>query len=224
LPDHEPSALFRDGWGEFRQLRETGVQTCPSPQSSPLSSPVTEDAEGATPNDASTARLRRLLREYFDFVWRTLRRLGLDDAEAEDASQEVFWIAARRLASIQEQHERSYLFGTALRVAGTHRRSRRRRAEVIQPTLDDQRSLAPDPEERRQWMEARALLGEILDGMDLDLRAVFVLFELEELSGPVIAELLGIPIGTVNSRLRRARAAFRAAVRRSETPTLRRST
>lgn len=182
------------------------------------SSSVTEDSSVSSRSDASGARLRRLLREYFEFVWRTLRRLGLDDSEAEDASQEVFWVAARRLSLIQEQSERAYLFSTALRIAATHRRSRRRRAEVIQPSFDEQRSLAPDPEELQQQEEARALLGDILASMDLDLRAVFVLFELEELSGPVIAELLGIPVGTVNSRLRRARAVFRHAVRRGETP------
>ena len=199
------------------------MRTFPFLQSSQLSGPVTEDSFDTPNSDASVIRLRRLLREYFEFVWRTLRRLGLDDSEAEDASQEVFWVAARRLALIQEPHERSFLFGTALRVAGTHRRSRRRRAELIQPSLDDQRSLAPDPEELQQRVEARALLAEILNGMDLDLRAVFVLFELEELSGPVIAELLGLPMGTVNSRLRRARVAFRDAVRRSQTPTLRKA-
>lgn len=181
------------------------------------SSSVTEDSSASSRSDASGARLRRLLGEYFEFVWRTLRRLGLDDSEAEDATQEVFWVAARRLSLIQEQSERAYLFSTALRIAATHRRSRRRRAEVIQPSFDEQRSLAPDPEELQQQEEARALLGDILASMDLDLRAVFVLFELEELSGPVIAELLGIPVGTVNSRLRRARAVFRHAVRRRET-------
>ena len=178
------------------------------------SSSVTEDPSASSRSDTSGARLRRLLREYFEFVWRTLRRLGLDDSEAEDAAQEVFWVAARRLSLIQEQSERAYLFSTALRIAATHRRSRRRRAEVIQPSFDEQRSLAPDPEELRQQEEARALLGDVLASMDLDLRAVFVLFELEELSGPAIAELLGIPVGTVNSRLRRARAVFRRAVRR----------
>jgi RNA polymerase sigma-70 factor (ECF subfamily) len=61
---------------------------------------------------------------------------------------------------------------------------------------------------------ARHLLDEILDGLELDVRTVFVLFELEELTAPEISELLGIPIGTVASRLRRAREDFRSELTR----------
>jgi RNA polymerase sigma-70 factor (ECF subfamily) len=60
------------------------------------------------------------------------------------------------------------------------------------------------------------LMDRIFAKTHPDLVTVFVLFELEGLSAPEISELIGIPVGTVASRLRRARAAFRAAARRME--------
>jgi RNA polymerase sigma-70 factor (ECF subfamily) len=151
----------------------------------------------------------------FDFVWRSLRRLGLSAADADDATQEVFLVVSRKLASITDGSERQFLFGTALRIASTRRRSLRRRREELQDSLDehDEQS-APGPERLAQLSRARLQLQELLDGLSLELRAPFILFELEELSVPQIAELLGVPIGTVSSRLRAAREEFQAAVRR----------
>lgn len=159
-------------------------------------------------------RLRRLVQEHFGFVRRSLRRLGLATADAEDAAQEVYLVAARRLDTIQPDAERAFLFATAVRVASTRRRSLRRRREQAQPSFEHESAAGLDPEEQSSLHQARRVLDEIMDGMDLDSRAVFVLYELEHVSGPDIAALLGIPIGTVNSRLRRAREIFREAVAR----------
>src|SRR5438552_2214196 len=71
----------------------------------------------------SEARLRLLMAAHFDFVWRSLRRLGLLDAEADDGAQEVFLVASRKLAQINTGSERQFLFATAVRVASTRRRS-----------------------------------------------------------------------------------------------------
>ncbi len=152
---------------------------------------------------------------HFDFVWRSLRRLGLSVPDADDATQEVFLIASRKLSSIAEGSERPFLFGTALRVASTRRRSLRRRREELADAIDehDEQS-APGPERLTELARARTQLHEILADMSLELRAPFVLFELEELTVPQIAELLGLPIGTVSSRLRTAREEFHASVRR----------
>jgi RNA polymerase sigma-70 factor (ECF subfamily) len=167
------------------------------------------------PAGDSERRLRSLMQAEFDFVWRSLRRLGLSAADADDASQEVFLVASRKLTSITDGSERQFLFGTALRVASTRRRSLRRRREELQDSLDqhDEQS-APGPERLAQLSRARLQLQELLDDMSLELRAPFILFELEELSVPQIAQLLGLPIGTVSSRLRAAREEFHAAVRR----------
>src|SRR5207253_2750509 len=73
---------------------------------------------------------------------------------------------------------------------------------------------APGPEEFADRVRLRALLDQILDEMPLEARSAFVLFELEELTIPEIASLLELPVGTVASRLRRARELFHAAALR----------
>lgn len=167
----------------------------------------------ATPDGA--ARLRRLVDTYFDFIWRSLRRLGVPEADADDASQQVFLVVARKLPSIDPNNERSFLFGTALRVASDARRARRRRREdPSEPGSVEPSDSAPGPEDLVAQRRARALLDEVLEAMPLDLQTVFVLFELEELPTPDIASLLGIPVGTVASRLRRAREEFQDRAKR----------
>jgi RNA polymerase sigma-70 factor (ECF subfamily) len=157
-------------------------------------------------------RLARLLAEHHAFVWRSLRRLGVADGEVEDASQQVFLVAHRRPADIVPESERSFLFQTALRVAADWRRAHKRRCEDTRVELPDVADRAASPEERIDQQRRRALLDRVLGGMSMELRAVFVLFELEEMTMMEIATISGIPLGTVASRLRRARQAFREAV------------
>lgn len=151
----------------------------------------------------------------FEFVWRSLRRLGLSVADADDAAQEVFLVASRKLDAIALGSERSFLFGTALKIASTRRRSLRRRPELADAEVEERdEQSAPGPERLTELSQARELLQAVLDDLDLELKAPFVLFELEELSVPQIAELLQLPPGTVSSRLRAARAQFQAAIKR----------
>jgi RNA polymerase sigma-70 factor (ECF subfamily) len=171
--------------------------------------------EGPFPKgEIHTQRFRALVREHFDFVWRTLRRFGVASADVDDASQEVFLVACRRLTDIAPERERSFLFGTSLRVASTRRRNASRRAE--DPNVDFERhaALELDPEQLTELSSARLVLQRILDTMSDDFRAVFILAELEDLATPEIAALLDIPPGTVSSRLRSARQIFSAAVAR----------
>jgi len=163
---------------------------------------------------ASEARLRLLMAAHFDFVWRSLRRLGLQSPEADDGAQEVFLVASRKLSQIEAGHERSFLFSTALRVASTRRRSAKRRREEPLHDLDDEERSEPGPERLTEMSRARRELQEILDGMAWEQRAPFILFELEEQTVPEIASTLGVPIGTVSSRLRAAREHFQASLRR----------
>src|SRR4051812_47732080 len=76
------------------------------------------------------ARLRKMLDECFDFIWRSLRRFGLSEDRADDAAQQVFIIASGKLALIRPESERSFLFGTAMRVASDIRRSAAFRHEI----------------------------------------------------------------------------------------------
>jgi RNA polymerase sigma-70 factor (ECF subfamily) len=172
-------------------------------------------AEGALVPPELHARVTLMVKTHHDFIWRLLRRLGVPEADADDATQRVFMIAARRMADVAVGSERSFLFGTALRVAPETIRTARRHA---QPLLGDERAdkrdSSPDPEELVAQHRARAVLDEILLAMPIELRSVLVLFELEQLTKNEVAELLDLPVGTAVSRLRRAREEFRAHLKR----------
>ncbi len=152
----------------------------------------------------------------FDFVWRTLRRLGVPASDLPDAAQEVFIVVHRRLSEFEGRAKvTTWLFRIAFGVA----RDRRRRAHVRREVLTSQElDEAPDPrDDATSTLERRddlALFDAALAGVELEQRAVFTLFELEGLSGQAIAELLEIPLGTAYSRLRLARAAFRSNLKR----------
>jgi len=159
-------------------------------------------------------RLEQMFKDHYLLIWRTLRRLGLTDDGAADGTQQAFLIAAERLAEIREGSERAFLFGTAIRLArSSHRKNHRCQLEADMDTRIDAQRPAEEATNHRSAVE---LLDRVLSRMDEDLVTVFVLFELEGLSTPEIAELIQIPIGTAASRLRRARQAFRAAAQRLE--------
>jgi RNA polymerase sigma-70 factor, ECF subfamily len=156
-----------------------------------------------------------LFHAYHDFVWRSLRRLGLKPEDADDAAQEVFLVAQRRLAEIVAGRERAFLFGTAMRVVSGRRRTlARRRDQPGDGELAELADPAGDPAAELDRKRGRELLDGILDRMPIELRAVFVLFELEQLTMAEIASDLDLPAGTVASRLRRARELFAAACAR----------
>lgn len=158
-----------------------------------------------------------LVKREFSFVWRLLRRLGLGEGDADDGAQQVFLVAARRAGDIEPGRERAFLFTTAMHVASKSRRSQERRREVLGDDADARfRDSVPGTEELLDRRRARELFDSILDEMDLDLRVVFVLYEVEELTMAEIASDLGLPQGTVASRLRRARSEFSARVQRIE--------
>jgi RNA polymerase sigma-70 factor (ECF subfamily) len=158
-------------------------------------------------------RVRQVVDTYFDFIWRSLRRLGVPEANVDDGAQQVFVIAANKLAAVAPEGERGFLFAIALRVAADERRTRRRRPEVAigDAPLSDETPLADELLEQRQ---ARDLIDSMLESMPLELRTVFVLFEMEDLTTIEIANLLELPMGTVASRLRRAREAFQEEITR----------
>jgi RNA polymerase sigma-70 factor (ECF subfamily) len=165
-------------------------------------------------NEARPARVTEVVTTHAALVWRILRRAGLSPADVEDATQDVFWILVQRLDEVPPAAEKAFLVTTALRVAADRRRSKWNRAvtEALDPDL-----VAPDalsPEEASHLLRARALLDEALDALGEDERAVFVLVELEQMTREEVAATLGLPPGTVASRMRRAREAFEAATKR----------
>lgn len=171
-----------------------------------------------SPISSEAVPFAKLVSDHLPFVWRSLRRFGVPLAEVDDAAQRVFMIASERLASIKIGSERSFLTAVALKVASHTRRANQRRAAAHQRFLEYQ-SVALAPEGFAQQAEARDLLDSVLNRMPEDLRAVFVLFEFEELTIDEVAELLSLPRGTVATRLRRARMVFHDAARSIEART-----
>jgi RNA polymerase sigma-70 factor (ECF subfamily) len=157
---------------------------------------------------------------HFDVVWRALRRLGVSPDAVDDMAQQVFLVASRKVDVIEAGGERAYLLGIAVRVASDARRAQRRRREV--PQEDDDRlepsTSLPSVEELVDQKRARELLDQMLATMPEELRQVFVLFEIEGVPIAQIAETLEIPVGTVGSRIRRARELFQKKVRRAVRP------
>ena len=152
---------------------------------------------------------------YFDFIWRSLRGLGVPSGAEDDATQQVFLIAAQKLDAIVSGSERSFLFTTARGIAANLHRARARNRELLDDdALATHADTAPNPEQVATSKEAGELLGRFLGNLPEDVRTVFVLFELEGLTMAAIAELLTLPAGTVASRLRRGREEFQDAAKR----------
>jgi RNA polymerase sigma-70 factor (ECF subfamily) len=181
-----------------------------------LSDPAVMNPPGDSSSSGVRGSFAELVKREFRFVWRLLRRLGLSEGDADDGAQQVFLVASRRFADIRSGSERSFLYTTALHVASKARRSVDRRREELAGEVEPDAEGAPSMEDLLDRRRARALLDSILDALPLDLRAVLVLHEIDELSTSEIAEVVGVPVGTAASRLRRARELFAERLRRLE--------
>jgi RNA polymerase sigma-70 factor (ECF subfamily) len=159
--------------------------------------------------DASPRNFSELVRNEIDFVWRSLRRSGLSATDADDATQQVFLVASRRSAELVPGKERSFLYGTARRIAANARRAIQRRREAPDELIPVATADTTPADGLLEQRRARALLDELLAQLPPELARVLVLCEVERLTLGEIAELEGIPSGTAASRVRRARAAFR---------------
>ena len=159
--------------------------------------------------EVDRARLERIFNDHHATVWRVLMRRGLAADAAADATQETFLLAAEKLADIRAESERAFLIGTAIRVA--HSQGRKTVRWALAEDMDQHVSAARNAGETGEDMQ---MCDRVLSQVDENLVEVFVLYELEGLTSPEIAELLQIPLGSVASRLRRAREQFREAAAR----------
>ena len=153
------------------------------------------------------SRVQDLVSGYVHFVWRSLRRLGVPEADCDDGCQRVWLVLAQKIDSVEAEKQRSYVFSVVVRVACEMRRETKRHehAELDESELESKLSDAESIiEERRE----RQLLDELLSALSWEQRTVFVMFEIEGLSSPEIAATLGVSRGTVASRIRLAREAF----------------
>lgn len=174
---------------------------------------ATESAQ----EESQAPELRDLFLQYYASIWQLLVRLGVRESDADDAAQEVFWVAARRLEDIKPKSEHSFLYGVATRVALRERRKRWNYERHLMPLKEESAELpdsAKNPEQHVEDSQAAEVLQYVLSQMNPLPHAIFVLFEIEELEVKEIAEIFEIPIGTASSRLRRAREEFAAICRR----------
>jgi RNA polymerase sigma-70 factor (ECF subfamily) len=161
--------------------------------------------------------LQEVYREHFRFVWRALRRLGIPESDAQDATQEVFLVVHRKLPEFEGRSRMTtWLFGICLRVVRNRKRKLSSRYEVQEEATAELPDSAAPPDAEIERRRGLARLEAILESIDLEQRVVFVLFELEGMSGEEIADLLQIPVATAHSRLRLARESFRLALAREQ--------
>jgi RNA polymerase sigma-70 factor (ECF subfamily) len=169
---------------------------------------------GTQTADAASARFRDVFRENAPFVWRVLRRLGVREADVEDLCQEVFVIVHKKLPDFEGRSSvRTWIYGIALRVASDHRRRAHVRREEATGAVPEERLSAPQLRELERE-RAKAMLDEALAELDDDKRAVFVLYEIEQLDMKEVAEAVGCPLQTAYSRLHAARKRVTESIER----------
>lgn len=193
--------------GDVAALKLSG-QAASATEPSPPAPPPASVPDPGLKRTVDAALIRELVDAHYRFIWRLLGRLGVRDSDLDDTVQQVFMVLTQRTGlEIALGSERAFLFGVALKVARTYKRSvaRRREASSPPPELSD---LSCSPEALTEQHRARLLLDEILESMPFDLRVPFVLFEIDDVGTRAIAQLLDLPSGTVASRLRRAREWF----------------
>jgi RNA polymerase sigma-70 factor (ECF subfamily) len=185
----------------------------PRPSLTPIAVSMPPRAEA----DARVRSFRQLYEAHVDFVWRNLRRLGVQESDVEDRTQEVFVVAHRRFDQFEDRGHgpRAWLFQIVLRVASDARRHRRRHPEDPDGGDAMGRAAVDAPQaEAILRREALSRLDAALETIDVGRRTVIVLHEIEEMTAPEIAQVLGIPLNTVYSRLRVGRAELEEALTR----------
>lgn len=201
--------------------QDVGAHGLSSPVN-PLDADLSSSGHPLTMSGIAASRFREMVDSNFSFIWRSLRGLGVSKHSVDDAAQQVFWIACRKLDTIAAGSERAFLFSTAIGVSANVRRAQARNREVC----DDQALAAqvdegPNPETVLEARQQRALLDQVLEALPNELRVVFILFVLEGATAPEVAAMLGIAEGTVASRVRRARKAFHDIARRIQARSIR---
>lgn len=208
----------------------SGAEFVPaSPHQSGTNFTVVRPPMESSPPEGQLARGRSwgdLYRDHADFVWRCVRRMGLDTEDAADALHEVFLIVHRREAAFDPSRgtERGWLFGIAANVV---RAERRRKRPQLHP--DGQEPMRPyvaptgDIVGEASWRAAdgagiaageqlKQAIKRAIDDLSPEHRAVFTMFEIEGADCQLIADELEVPVGTVYSRLHKARETLRAAL------------
>jgi RNA polymerase sigma-70 factor (ECF subfamily) len=176
----------------------------------------TRMADAAPPAARDKPTFARLYRDHVQQVARWAARLGGPALEVEDVVQEVFMIAHRQLEKFRgDSLVSTWLFSITHNVVRHRRRKENLRRFLLVAAQGESRDrpLRPTPVEELERREATSTVYRALDGLREKYRTVFILFEIEGLSGPEIAELTGLSPATLRVRLFRARAQFAERLR-----------
>ena len=161
-------------------------------------------------SDGASPSFSEIFRDHAPSLFRALVGLGVPASDADDQCQEVMLVVHKRLPEFDGRSLKSWLYAICLRVASDYRRSARVRREVPTALVPDETLPAPQADEAdARRLELRLL--RVLDELDEDKRAAFILFEVEELTVREIAESMGCPLQTAYSRLQAARSHVRSA-------------
>lgn len=190
----------------------------PSQATEFTANPAEGDALVQACRDGAPGAWRALFDANFDFAWRTARRLGLPESDADDAVQDVFRIAWERLDQFRYGRFTTWLYRIVANVVS----ERLRRAKVRAFFGTFLGHAEPHDDSLASRVEARDSLRSVervLRTLSREKREVFALFEIEGLSHQEIAELLGVKIETIRTRLHYARKDFeRVAAEMGVTP------
>jgi RNA polymerase sigma-70 factor (ECF subfamily) len=159
----------------------------------------------------------RIYSDEFKFVWNSLRKVGVPESDLADLTHDVFMTVHARLSTYDRSRPvRPWLSGIVYRVAMDHRRLSRHSREVLPGEGHSLERVdpRPRPDEALFDRQAREVAAKVLATMDPRLRTVLVMCDLGERPANEIASSLGIPVKTVYTRLRLARARFAAAAER----------
>jgi RNA polymerase sigma-70 factor (ECF subfamily) len=168
----------------------------------------------ARPNSPSWADFRQAYLTEGPYVFRVLRRLGGPTSELEDLVHDVFTAAFRSWATLDTTRPlRPWLYGIAVRIMLDKHRKHSTHSEVSHADVPDRVDHRPDPLRIAEARQGLTAAQQIIDGLEIDRRTVFVLHDLEGLTMPEIAQQVGVPLATAYSRLRLARRDFDAAAR-----------
>ena len=173
----------------------------------------------SAPIDSAPALRREELRfediyeAHADYIWRVVQRLGVPQANLEDAVQDVFVVAYRKLGEFEGRSSvKTWLTGIAFRVVRDHRDKRKNEREELDEMSTA--SLEPTPLAVAERGNDLAVLDALLAQLDAGKREILVLADIEELSVPEISRILEINVNTAYSRLQVARSEFEQAVKR----------
>jgi RNA polymerase sigma-70 factor (ECF subfamily) len=189
----------------------------------PLTRSVTTSGERARP--LAPPRFEAVYEGHLAFVWRSLRLLGVPSDALDDAAQDVFGTVARQLPRFEGRSSlRTWVFGITQNVASNHRRKRARKLARLESiddvacsqALDELASRVPTPHAHAEGREAADLVMSFCAELEETRRVVFVLGVLEGVPAPEIAELLGLALNTVYTRIHAMRQALRERLRARE--------